>query len=111
MLFCFTGQYTPQALKAMMENPSSSRYEAAKKVIEAAGGKLISMYSFAAEGPSVMVILDVPDPAAAAAITGVTVESGALHHVKLIRLMTQEEVTHVRQTASKLRAAYHPPGK
>ena len=92
MHFCFTGQYTPQALKGIMENPTTNRYEAAKKVIEAAGGKLVSMYSFAAEGPSVMVIFDVPDPASAAAISGVTVESGALHNVKLTRLMTQDEV-------------------
>jgi uncharacterized protein with GYD domain len=111
MHFCFTGQYTPQALKGIMENPTTNRYEAAKKLIEAAGGKLISMYSFAAEGPSVMVIFDVPDPAAAAAISGVTVESGALQSVKLTRLMTQDEVTHVRQKASQLRGAYKAPGK
>jgi uncharacterized protein with GYD domain len=43
MHFCFMGQYTPQALNGMMENPTSNRFEAAKKLIEAAGGKLISM--------------------------------------------------------------------
>ena len=45
MHFCFTGQYTPQALNNIMENPNANRYEAAKTLIEAAGGKLISMYS------------------------------------------------------------------
>ncbi len=94
-----------------MENPKANRYEAAKKLIEAAGGKLISMYSTPADGPGVLAIFDVPDPSAAPAISGVVVASGALHNVKLTRLLTQEEVVHVRQTAAKLRGAYKAPGK
>ena len=62
MHFCFTGQYTAQALNSIMENPTANRYEAAKKLIEAAGGKLISMYSTPADGPGVLAIFDVPDP-------------------------------------------------
>jgi uncharacterized protein with GYD domain len=111
MHFCLTGQYTPQALKNIMENPTTNRYEAAKKLTEAAGGKLISMYSTATDGPGVLVIIDVPDPSAAPAMTGVVVESGALHHVKLTRLWTQDEIKQVRQKASELRGAYKPPGK
>jgi len=111
MHFCLTGQYTPQALNHLMENPTTNRFEAAKKVVEAAGGKLISMYGTPADGPGVLTIFDVPDPAAAAAIAGVVVASGAIHRVKLTRLLTQEEVVHVRQTAIKLRTAYTPPGK
>jgi hypothetical protein len=38
------------------------------------------------------------------------VASGAIQNVKLTRLLTQEEVLKVRQTASKLRAVYTPPG-
>src|SRR5271169_4724352 len=109
MHFCITAEYTPQALNAIMENPTTNRYEAFKKLVEAAGGKLISMYSTGADGPGVLAIFDVPDPAAAAAISGVVVASGALHHVKLTRLLTQEEVTHVRQKASQLRGAYKAP--
>ena len=56
MHFCLTGQYTPQALNSIMDNPTVSRYEAAKNLIEAAGGKLISMYSTATDGPGVLVI-------------------------------------------------------
>ncbi len=111
MHFCFTAQYTPQALNAIMENPTQNRHEAAKKLIEGAGGKLISMYSTAADGPGVLIIYDVPNPDAAAAISGIAVAAGAVQNVTLTRLMTQEEVTHVRQTAVKLRGAYKPPGK
>jgi len=51
MHFCLTLQYTPQALNNLMDHPTTSRYEAAKALIESAGGKLISMYSTAADGP------------------------------------------------------------
>jgi uncharacterized protein with GYD domain len=111
MHFCFTAQYTPQALNAIMDDPTTNRYEATKKLIEAAGGKLISMYSTPADGPGVLIIFDVPDPHNAAAISGVGVASGAVHNVKLTRLLTQDEVTHVRKAAAKLRKAYKPPGK
>jgi len=110
MHFCLTGQYTPRALNSIMENPTTNRFEAAKKLIESAGGKLISMYSTAADGPGVMVIFDVPDPSAAPAISGVVVASGAIQNVSLTRLFTQDEITPVRQKASKLKAAYTPPG-
>ena len=110
MHFCFTGQYTPRALNSIMENPTTNRFEAAKKLIESAGGKLVSMYSMAADGPGVLVIFDVPDPSAAPAISGVVVASGALQNVTLTRLFTQDEITQVRQKASKLKAAYTPPG-
>jgi hypothetical protein len=33
-----------------------------------------------------------------------------LHNVKVLRLLTMEEVVHVRQTAAKAKAAYVPPG-
>ena len=111
MHFCFMGQYTPQALNGMMENPTGSRFEAAKKLIEAAGGKLISMYGMPAEGPGVLAIFETSDPTAAAAISGVVVASGGLHNVKLLRLLTQEELVEVRQKASQLRSAFKPPGK
>jgi uncharacterized protein with GYD domain len=110
MHFCMTGQYTPRALNNIMESPTTSRYEAAKKLIEAAGGKLISMYSTQADGPGVLTIIDVPDPSVAPAICGVVVAAGTLQNVKLTRLLTQDEVMQVRQKASQLRSAYTPPG-
>ena len=110
MHFCLTGQYTPRAITNLLENPTVNRQEAAKKLIEAAGGKLISMYSTPIDGPSVMVIFDVPDPSAAPAIVGVVVGAGTLQNVKLQRILTQDEVTEVRQKAAKLRASYKPPG-
>jgi uncharacterized protein with GYD domain len=111
MHFCFTGQYTPHALNGMMDDPTTNRFEAAKKVIEAAGGKLLSMYGVPANGPGVMVIFEAPDQTAASAVSTVVVASGGLHDVKLVRLIAQEELVAIRQKASQLRGAFKPPGK
>jgi uncharacterized protein with GYD domain len=108
--FLSYGTIYARALNAILENPTTNRQEAAKKLIEAAGGKLISMYSFASDGPSVLVIFDVPDPSAAPAISGLTVTAGTLQNVKLTRLFRQDEIKQVRQNAAKLRSAYSPPG-
>jgi uncharacterized protein with GYD domain len=86
------GQYTPRAFNGMMENPTSNRFKAAKKLIEAAGGKMISMYGMPAEGPGVMAIFETSNPTAATAISGVVVASGGLRNVKLLHLLTQEDL-------------------
>ena len=110
MHFCLTGQYTPRAINNLLENPTQNRAEAAKKMVEAAGGKLVSFYGVPVDGPGVLTIFDVPDPSAAPAIAGLVIAAGTLQNVKLVRLLTQEEVVQVRQNAIKLKAAYSPPG-
>ena len=111
MHFCITAQYTPQALNTMMDDPTTNRAEAIKKLVEAADGRLVSIYNFPAEGPGVMVIFDVPDPEMAASIAGVSVAGGAVQNLKLTRLITQDELKNIQQKARQLRAAYKPPGK
>jgi uncharacterized protein with GYD domain len=111
MLFCLTADYTPQALNAMRENPTANRQAAVEEVLSAAGGKLVAMYGRATNGPGVMVIFDVDDPAMAPAMTGVFVSSGAAQNVELTRLFTMEEVKGLRERASKIRGAYKPPGQ
>jgi uncharacterized protein with GYD domain len=110
MHFCLTGQYTPRAVNNLLENPTQNRAEAARKLVEAAGGKLVSFYGMPVEGPGVLTIFDVPDPSSASAITGIVVAAGTLQNVKLVRLLTQEEVVKVRQTANKLKGSYTGPG-
>ncbi len=111
MLFCFTGQYTPQALNAMRENPNTDRQAAVASLAEAAGGKVVSMYGTAANGPGVMVILDVADPDMATAITGVAVASGSVQNAQLTRLFSMDEVKTIRQKRAQISGAYKPPGQ
>src|SRR5262245_26883518 len=111
MHFCLTGHYTPKALSNILDNPTTNRQEAAKKSIETAGGKLVSFYGTPVEGPGVLVIFDVPDPAAAAAISGVVVAAEVIQNVTLTRALNQDEIMQVRKHAVKVRKAYKPPGK
>ena len=110
MLFCLTAEYTPQALNAMRENPNTNRQAAVEKLLAAAGGKLVSMYGKATNGPGVMIIFDVADPDMSAAMTGVAVSAGSLQNVHLTRLYTMEEIAGIRQKAKQIRGAYVPPG-
>lgn len=111
MLFCITANYTPQAITAIMANPEMNRLAAISQLVEAAGGKVVSLYSTATEGPGVLLILDVPDPGAAPAILGVVKATGAIEDARLTRLFTQDEVRAIRQNAAKLKASYKPPGE
>jgi uncharacterized protein with GYD domain len=111
MLFCLTAEYTPQSLNAMRENPNTDRKAAVEQVLEAAGGKLVSMYGRAANGPGVLLIFDVSDPAMAPAICGVAVSAGTIHNVEMTRLFTMEEVSDIRQKARQIRSAFNPPGQ
>ena len=111
MHFCITAHYTPQALNSIMDDPNTDRHAAVKKLIEAAGGKLLSMYSTGTDGPGVLMIFDMPDPEMALSMTGVAMAGGALRDIKLTRLLTQDEVKSVRQKARQLRGAYKAPGK
>jgi len=110
MLFCLTADYTPQALVASRENPTN-RKEAAGKLVEAAGGKLIQFYHTGSTGPGALVIFDVPDPQMASAIMGVTVSSGTIHNARMTRIYTVEEVAEIRQKAAQIRSSYKPIGQ
>ena len=111
MLFCLTADYTPQALNAMRENPNTNRQAAVDGLLAAAGGKLVAMYGMATNGPGVMVIFDVTDPAMAPAITGVAVSAGTIQNVHMTRLFTMEEIGGIRQKAREIRGAYKAPGQ
>jgi uncharacterized protein with GYD domain len=111
MLFCITANYTPQSLNAIMDHPDTNRFEAAKRLAEAAGGKMVALYSTASEGPGVMAIVDVPDASSAMAMSGVLTASGGVQNVKFMRLMLPEEVAHVRKKAAEIRGSYKAPGK
>ena len=110
MLFCLTASYTPQALKAMREDPSTNRLEAVDQLVTAAGGKLVSMYGTIAEGPGALVIFDA-DPTAAAAITGIAASSDGIHNVKMLRLFSHDEIVAIRTKAKQIQGSYKTPGK
>ncbi len=56
---------------------------------EAAGGKMICFFAVPVDCPEALVIFDVPDPNAAAAISGIVVATSTLHNVQLKHPLTQ----------------------
>lgn len=110
MHFCITATYTAQAMAAILENPNSNRRAAIEALLNAAGGKLVSLYRTIADGPGVLCIIDA-DPLVAPAINAVVVSTGAFKDFTMTRLFTDEETTTVRQKAIAIRAAYKSPGQ
>jgi hypothetical protein len=98
-------------MNAMWEKPNTRRHGAVERLLSAAGGKLVTMSGRATNGPGVMVIFDVTDPAMAPAITGVAVSAGTIQNVQMTRLFTMEEIKGIREKAKQIRSAYKPPGQ
>ncbi|MBV8767035.1 MAG: GYD domain-containing protein [Hyphomicrobiales bacterium] len=108
MHWYLAGNYTSAAMKALGEKPSD-RHAAATKLVTAGGGKLISFYRTAAEGPGVLIIFEA-DPITAVAINGIVVAGGALTNIKFMRLWDDEEVKSIRKKRAEIEGAYKPPG-
>ena len=105
MLFCLSVNYTPKGLEAMGKNPKTNRREAVEKLLNAAGGKMVSMYATIADGPGAMVIFDI-DPAVAPAIAAVAASSDAVQHQDAAPLHNRRDDGYPREegrTASCLR--------
>jgi uncharacterized protein with GYD domain len=109
MLFCLTGNYTPQALQGLMDH-TESRLGPASKLVEAAGGKIVAMYGTIADGPGAMLIFEA-EPTVAPSIAGVITASGSVQHVRFTRLLTQEEILPIRKKAAELRGSYKAAGQ
>ena len=110
MLFCITCHYTPQAINGMLDDPTTNRAAAIGHLLETAGGKLVHLYFYPAEGPGAMVIFDIA-PESAPAVAAIAWAGGGLQDIKLTRLFTPDEIRAVQQKGREIRSAYKPPGK
>jgi uncharacterized protein with GYD domain len=90
MHFCITAGYTPKAMEAMAKNPNTNRRDAFEKLVKAAGGKVVGMYS---------------------TMGAVVASSDGVHNFKMVRLFTMEEVIEIRKKRIELQASYSPPDK
>ena len=105
-LYMFQASYTAQAIKALVDNPQN-REEAARTVIEAVGGKLLSMY-FCFGSADVIAIIEAPDDKTMAAGTMAIGASGAFSSGATTSLMTPGEAMEAMQTAQAAAAVYKP---
>jgi len=97
--------YTAEGAKGLKKDGGSKRRAAAQAAVESVGGKLESMY-FAFGQYDVIVIVDIPDAASAAACAVNLAASGSVT-CKTTVLLTPEEV----DAAMKKTATYTAPGQ
>jgi uncharacterized protein with GYD domain len=102
--YLFVGSYTHEGAKGLGKDGGTGRREAISKTVEGLGGKLEAFY-FGFGADDYYVTVDLPDSAAAAAISRAAAQSGAAAG-RTIVLMTPEEM----DEAVKKTVQYRPPG-
>jgi uncharacterized protein with GYD domain len=102
--FMLIASYTHEGTKGLAKEGGTARRAAAAKAVESVGGKLDAFY-FAFGEDDVFAVFDVPDAAAAAALSVSVGQTGAVTG-RTILLMTPEEM----DAALKKTVQYRAPG-
>jgi uncharacterized protein with GYD domain len=99
-------QYQAAALKLMVERPED-RGAVVNQAAESLGGRVVGYYWSIGEFDG-LVILDLPDGTAAAAVQLVMAGTGAVKHVETHEIFPADTLTELlRETG---RVSYSPPG-
>ena len=109
-LFMLMGKYSPEALKSILET-GSDREAAARKVIEAAGGKLLGFYGMFGQDYNVALIVETAGNAEYIGAIAPAIMSGTFAAFKSIPLFTAGDIVKASKIAKKVGAAYSPPAK
>ena len=104
--YMFQAQYTPAAIKAMMNNPQD-REEAARPLIEALGGKLHHLF-FSMGSDDVVALIEAPDDTAVMACSMAVGASGAFSAGKTKKLMTSKDAMAAMKAANTAATKYKP---
>ena len=100
--------YAKGAWRGMVQHPED-REEAARKVIDAAGGRLVAFYWMIGEHDG-LTIFEAPDAVAAESVSAAVFASGRISDAKTVRLLDKDEIRRSLETAKVVAAAYEPPG-
>ena len=104
--YLFQGRYSTDAIKAMVDKPQD-REEAARALVDAAGGKMHSFF-FCFGHEDVVAILEFPDDGAMAACALVLGASGALAGGATTKLLTSSEAQAAMSKGKALKASSKP---
>ncbi len=108
--FMLMGKYSPEAMKAILET-GSDREAAAKKAVEAAGGKLLGFYGMFGQDYNVAIIVETPGKPEYIGAIAPALMAGTFSAFKSIPLYTAGEVVKATAIAKKVQASYSPPMK
>lgn len=107
-LFMLMGKYSPAAMTAILKG-GSDREAVAKKVIEAAGGKLLGFYGMFGQDYNVAIIVETPGNAEYIGGIAPALMAGTFSDFKSIPLFTAAEVQKASKIAKKIMASYQAP--
>jgi uncharacterized protein with GYD domain len=102
--YLFIVNYAPEGAKALMAAGGSARRTAVEKAASGMGGRL-ETFDFAFGADDAYTIIELPDERAAAALA-LTVSGSGLTKVRVVVLLTPEDI----DAAAQLRPDYAPPG-
>ena len=105
--YLIQASYTTQGISDLVKNPQD-RTAAVRPVIERMGGKLESIY-FAFGEYDAMLIVELPDNVAMAAISMAVGASGAFRSFKTTVLISMDEAVEAMRKAGTI--SYRPPGR
>jgi uncharacterized protein with GYD domain len=103
------GRFTHDYVKGLLDAPED-REVAVRKVIEAAGGKVISFYVTTGESDFLLVSEADESEAIIASLMAATA-AGTISDVSTGRAWTGAEFKAIMERASKAAKSYRPPGK
>jgi uncharacterized protein with GYD domain len=107
-MYMLMAKYTAAALKNIAET-GSDREAAARKAIEAAGGKLHGFYGMFGQEYGLAIILEAPGHAEYIGGMMPAIASGIFESYKTIPLYTWSDVSKAMPIAKKVREVYKPP--
>ena len=107
-LYMLMGKYSPEALKAIFET-GDDREVAARRAVEAAGGKLLSFYGMLGQDYHVVLTSEMPGPAEYVGTVATAALAGTFVSWKTIPLYSAAEMVKASAVVKKVRAAYRPP--
>lgn len=100
--------YERDAWRAMVQRPED-RSEAARRVVEAAGGRLEAFYWMLGDDDG-LAIFTAPDAVGAAAVSAAISASGRIARLRTTRLLDAGEARRALEAARVVQSAYEPPG-
>jgi uncharacterized protein with GYD domain len=103
------GRFTQDYVKGLLDAPED-REAAVRKVIEAAGGKVINFYVTTGE-TDFLLISEANEAEAIIATLMAAAAAGTISDVSIGRAWTGAEFKAIMERASKVAVAYRPPGK
>jgi len=103
------GRFTHAYVKGLLDAPED-REAAVRKVVEAAGGKVISFYVTTGES-DFLLISEADESEAIIASLMTAAAAGTISDVSTGRAWTGAEFKAIMERASKAASAYRPPGK